>query len=439
MGSITPIICVTLASVLVIGLAMYYHIPGPFVVGLLFGSIVYWIYDNSFPSEIVASPIFCLSSLPWSHVSWSVINMVMNLLLLYVLTLNGLSQSLSDLAHLTTPDRRIPKGHWLLVVCGISTIISGYLGGPPILISPESAAAIKSGASTGLGVFLCGIFFGLGLFFAPLITSIPTSGTSPLLILVGMLLFHNMEGIAWSDSKQAISAFWVVLMIPFTCSIFTGIGFGLLFYLSFYIFTGEWISSAVYLWNQMPYLSFNSPLAALMIPSSIDGTNSLYEELELGCLSEHCTSADSETMNPLFDDNHIKEDSISVMGASSPFIHRNDRVLHNVENGVIFQDQTSYQESEKWSNSIISAQKMTSNSVMPLKRNDDDKPKYSTLRRPRSQSMNPELITDNLVRKTNSGLFETPMKRRNSSSEKTRIVAEMDMKLAPVKFPLSVR
>jgi hypothetical protein len=150
--------------------------------------------------------------------------LILNLVFLYVLTLNGLaryiqpsevshlakffviSRSMSDLAGLTKPSGVIPRGNWLFICCGLTTVLSGYFSGtyyvvvlaslqisvcaactlgPPILVSPESAAGIKAGAKTGLSTVVCGILFGISVFFWPLFKAVPAAGTAPLLIIVG--------------------------------------------------------------------------------------------------------------------------------------------------------------------------------------------------------------------------------------------------------------
>jgi len=55
--------------------------------------------------------------------------LVLNLVFLYILTLNGLARSMSDLAGITKPSGAIPRGGFLFIVCGLTTILSGYLSG----------------------------------------------------------------------------------------------------------------------------------------------------------------------------------------------------------------------------------------------------------------------------------------------------------------------
>ena len=85
----------------------------------------------------------------------------------------------------------IIRGKWLNVACGVGTIISSFFGAGPIMISPESTPGIKSGAKTGLSIIVCGLLFLVSTVFCPLFASVPNSGTSPVLLMIGMMLFEN--------------------------------------------------------------------------------------------------------------------------------------------------------------------------------------------------------------------------------------------------------
>jgi adenine/guanine/hypoxanthine permease len=241
-GKISMEIVITIMAVILVAVAMHFHYKGSFVVGLVFGTLAWWCWDRSFPTNIAALPAVSFSSFdaPLDVLfSNPVKTLLFNLVFLYILTLNGLARSLSDLGELTNADGSIPRGNWLFIVCGLTTIVSGYMNGPPILISPESAAGVKSGARTGLSTLVCGILFGISSIFGPLFESVPAPGTSPLLILVGMLLFQNVGRIKWSESRDSITAFFVLLLIPFTYSIICGIGFGYVVYICTSLSTGQ--------------------------------------------------------------------------------------------------------------------------------------------------------------------------------------------------------
>jgi AGZA family xanthine/uracil permease-like MFS transporter len=129
-------------------------------------------------------------------------------------------------------------------MCGLTTVLSGLGSGPPILLSPESAAGIKAGARTGLSTCVCGVLFCLSIFFSPIFEAVPHAGTAPLLVLVGVILFQNVKRVDWSVIKEAVPAFCVLFFIPFTYSILQGVAFGYITYVSINAFTGD-------LWTNM--------------------------------------------------------------------------------------------------------------------------------------------------------------------------------------------
>ena len=218
MGPVTPSIVIAILSTILIAVALHHHVKGAFISGMIVGTVSYWTYSNSWPTQWSSLPAFDLNSdfRLTTGDSASLLTLVADLLFLYLLVLSGIARSMSDLARLTEAEKSIPRGNWLFIVCGLTTVLSGYLSGPPILVSPESAAGIKAGARSGLSTMVCGLCFGVSVFFGPLFSAVPPAGTTPLLILVGMLLFVNVSRIKWAVASEAIPAFLVLLLIPFT-------------------------------------------------------------------------------------------------------------------------------------------------------------------------------------------------------------------------------
>jgi xanthine/uracil/vitamin C permease (AzgA family) len=132
----------------IISVALHYHVKSAFCIGLLFCTFVWWTYSNDFPKTATARPSFYLTGLDVIGSSNSPL-LTCDLIFLYVLYLSGIKTSLSNLADLTRDNGEIPRGRWIFIISGLITIISGFFSGPPILISPESAAGIKAGARTG--------------------------------------------------------------------------------------------------------------------------------------------------------------------------------------------------------------------------------------------------------------------------------------------------
>ena len=256
MGPLTPAIVISIIGTIIIALSMHFHFRGAFVSGLLFGTIAWWWYEDKWPAEFSSTPNLTLDL--HLQIDYKVIILFFNLLFLYVLTLNGIARSMSDLAGLTNVDCSIPRGNWLFIMCGIATILSGYLSGPPILISPETAGGIKAGGKTGLSSLVCGILFSLSVFFCPTFSEVPPAGTSPLLVLVGMMLFMNTSRIKWNHIPEAVPAFFVLLLIPFTYSILCGVGFGYIFYICIGVFSGDLLQKARQLLSRLRNFSYES-------------------------------------------------------------------------------------------------------------------------------------------------------------------------------------
>jgi hypothetical protein len=126
-------------------------------------------------------------------------------------------------------------------------VIAGLFQAAPVLISPESSAAIKAGAKTGLSTVVCGLLFLVSVFFSPFFGSIPHAGASPVLIMIGVVLFQNVGRIDWRNVIDAAPTFIVLFFIPFTFSIIQGVLLGYAVLGLVWLFTGDLVENAVLL------------------------------------------------------------------------------------------------------------------------------------------------------------------------------------------------
>lgn len=241
MGELTPEVVTAIANLIIVAVLLHYHVKGAFCTGLIVGTFMWWIISEEWPHAVVAAPSVLTHI--GDYTSEHLTLLIFNMFFLFILTLNGLGRSLSDLAHLTKPNGAIPRGNFLFIVTGTITMLSGYLSGPPVLISPESAAGIKAGAKTGLSTLVCGILFGISIFFAPIFAAVPAAGTAPLLIMVGVMMFGNSKRVDWADYKIAVPAYCTLFFIPFTYSILRGVAIGYVIYIMIGLFTGDLIQN----------------------------------------------------------------------------------------------------------------------------------------------------------------------------------------------------
>jgi AGZA family xanthine/uracil permease-like MFS transporter len=237
MGQITPQIMIAFAGIIIICVATEYRIKGAFCISILFCSSIYWMHTWNLPNLFSFPVVETIyeTLLPTKPAS---IQLTVELVFLYLVYLDGLVASLSRAANLSREDGTLPRSRWLYIVTGAFCICSGALVSAPILISPESSVAIKSGARTGLSAVVCGMCYLLAVFCGPLFKSIPSAGSAPILIMIGALLMQNSARVDWKNIQDAAPAFIVLFYIPMTCSILTGVGLGFVVYLTTNLFTG---------------------------------------------------------------------------------------------------------------------------------------------------------------------------------------------------------
>lgn len=241
-GPITDKVVIAMCGFIIIAVALFYKVKGAFCITLLFNTFMWWANKGLWPEAVLEVPsVERIEDFASEEDKSLRLLLTFELLFLCVLTLSGLVRSMSDLSGLTRDNGTTPRNRWLFIICGMTTVLSGYLRGPPVLISPESAAGIKAGAKTGLSTCVCGVFFALSTFLSPLMSEVPTVATAPLLLAVGVLLTQNAKKIDWGDINSAFPAFCCLFFIPFTYNILFGVGFGYVAYLSIGVLTGYFV------------------------------------------------------------------------------------------------------------------------------------------------------------------------------------------------------
>jgi adenine/guanine/hypoxanthine permease len=133
-------------------------------------------------------------------------------------------------AGLMRPDGTVPRLREALLADSGGAILGAVLGTSTTTSYIESAAGIQAGGRTGLTALTVAVLFLLTLFFAPIATAIPGYATAPALVFVACLMARALRDIAWDDATDAIPAAITAIAMPFTFSIATGIGLGLIVY-----------------------------------------------------------------------------------------------------------------------------------------------------------------------------------------------------------------
>ena len=143
-------------------------------------------------------------------------------------------------ANMVKEDGKIPHLREIFMVDSISTAAGAVMGTSTVAVYVESAAGVNEGGRSGLTAVVTGGCFLVALFFAPLFLAIPAAATTPVLVLVGLMMLSSVLKIDFNDYTEAIPAFVCILLMPLTYSISDGIVLGHLSYILINLFSGNY-------------------------------------------------------------------------------------------------------------------------------------------------------------------------------------------------------
>ncbi|MCR8844624.1 NCS2 family permease [Paenibacillus sp. SC116] len=138
-------------------------------------------------------------------------------------------------------DGKLPRTKQALMADAFATTAGSVMGTTPCTAYIESSAGVAAGGRTGLTTVVVALMFGVSLFFAPVIQAI--SGlpaiTAPALIIVGCFMMDGLARIKWNQFDEAFPAFAIIVSMPLTSSIATGIAIGFITYPVMKLFSGK--------------------------------------------------------------------------------------------------------------------------------------------------------------------------------------------------------
>lgn len=121
----------------------------------------------------------------------------------------------------------------------IATSIGAVFGTSNTTTYVESAAGIGAGGRTGLTSVVTALLFIACILIAPIAGIVPSAATSPVLIIVGVMMMSSFKHINWEDLDEAIPAFFASVFMGLGYSISYGIAAGFIFYCIIKICKGE--------------------------------------------------------------------------------------------------------------------------------------------------------------------------------------------------------
>ncbi|WP_106498162.1 NCS2 family permease [Lentibacillus sp. Marseille-P4043] len=136
---------------------------------------------------------------------------------------------------------KLPRAKSALMADATATTVGSLFGTSPSTAYVESTSGVAAGGRTGLTSVVVAILFIISIFFTPIIGAISDlpAITAPVLIIVGCFMMEGLARIDWKTFDDAFPAFAIILTMPLTSSIATGISIGFITYPLLKLVTGK--------------------------------------------------------------------------------------------------------------------------------------------------------------------------------------------------------
>ncbi|MGM9949835.1 MAG: NCS2 family permease [Lysinibacillus sp.] len=234
----SPGVLLTLFGLIITVILMALNVNGALFIGMAVTSIVAIFTGQLTIDKIVAMPHLPEGILVWNPIaaigdviSYGLYGVVFSFILVTLFDTTGTMVGVARQAGLMKGEN-LPRARHALLADSIASTAGAMVGTSPTTAYIESSAGVAAGGRTGLTSLTVAILFLLSSFFGPLVASISgvAAITSPALIIVGSLMIGAVKNIEWDDFDEAFPAFLVILTMPLTSSIATGIALGFITY-----------------------------------------------------------------------------------------------------------------------------------------------------------------------------------------------------------------
>jgi AGZA family xanthine/uracil permease-like MFS transporter len=244
-----PTTLMAIAGILITAALIARRIKGALLWGILATALLGWILGIApWPKGIVALPpwpghllgqaIFGLGQIFQTNI-WNFLAILLVFLFVDVFDTIGTLMGVGIQAGYINEKGELPRAGKAMMADSIGIPVGAALGTSTVSTYIESAAGVSEGGRTGLTAVVVAALFAVSVFFIPLLSAIPGFATAPALVIVGVLMAENVEGIRWSDPAESIPSFLTILLMPLTYSIAEGLAAGFITYPLLKVFQGK--------------------------------------------------------------------------------------------------------------------------------------------------------------------------------------------------------
>ncbi|ASK60930.1 guanine permease [Virgibacillus phasianinus] len=228
-----PMTLLTLAGLFITLILMARNVKGALFVGMIITGIIAF-FTGQLNFEGVASappaPVFFDMDIGGVFAN-SLYTVVFAFLLVTIFDTTGTLIGVAEQAGFMK-EGKLPRAKSALLADATATTVGSMFGTSPSTAYIESTSGVTAGGRTGLTSLIVALLFALSVFFSPLIGAIANlpAMTAPVLIIVGSFMMEGLARINWKTFDEAFPAFAIILTMPLTSSIATGISIGFITY-----------------------------------------------------------------------------------------------------------------------------------------------------------------------------------------------------------------
>lgn len=249
LGDLTsPPVALTLLGLLITVIFMSLKIHGGIFYGMIVtGIVAFFTGQLKFEGGLMQLPSLPEGILIWNPIEafqlviqYGLYGVVFSFLLVTLFDTTGTMIGVAKQAGLMK-NNKMPRMRQALLADSIAATAGAMVGTSPTSAYVESSAGVAAGGRTGLTSLTVAILFIIAAFFGPLVGALSNVAaiTAPALIIVGSLMIGAVKQIDWEEFDEAFPAFLIVLAMPLTSSIATGIAFGFITYPLMKVFKGK--------------------------------------------------------------------------------------------------------------------------------------------------------------------------------------------------------
>lgn len=265
-STIMPML-VTLITVLVIAALVSFQKRGAVLIGILVGSVLYYLggctipgfYEGFSLSNVSAGSAFSafgkeslfavfrsgfdfnpyISAHGEANFILTLVTTMIAFCIVDMFDTMGTLYGACSRGGLMTEDGEVIALDKAMLSDALATCVGAACGTSTVTTFVESSAGVAEGGRTGLAALTTAGLFFIAMFFAPVASLVPGAATAAALIYVGALMLMTLRNIDWDDVEVAIPAFLTVTVMAFSYSISNGIGIGVIAYTLIKMFTGK--------------------------------------------------------------------------------------------------------------------------------------------------------------------------------------------------------